>query len=61
MAAAVPSSTSRSSTCQPGHILMRYSEILLALLPVISASGKEIGEAERRMPVRRNLLCFMVR
>lgn len=78
---AAASSSSRSSTCQPGHILMRYSEMLLApklavaevveaagtmgmaekLYAAVTGSGAEMGAAEKRTPVRRNLLCFMVR
>ncbi|URD83618.1 hypothetical protein MUK42_05552 [Musa troglodytarum] len=54
------SSIRKSSTCHPGSMFIRYSEMLLWPCILVTASASSFGAAERRIPVRRNLLCFMV-
>ena len=65
----------RSSTCQPGSVSIKYSEMLLVAEKGSCAAGVGVvalggggadsgvyraGEAERVTPVRRNLVCFCV-
>lgn len=58
MAAAAASSTRKSSTCQPGSVLVRYSEMLLLSLPWLVAGADEGGAASPALPQQKLPLLF---